>query len=106
MDTKRIFTEEEIRAKAWELRRASEREAQRKYAKRYQKEHRKELNAKHREYMRNHPEKAKLYRERYWNKKALEVLTGGVTDNANSDRITGTSTPEEQKAHTTKHGGV
>lgn len=97
MNNAKTFTDEEIKAKAWELKRAYERERQKKYAKRYAKTHRKELNAKHREYMKNHPEKAKLYRERYWNKKALEVLADGVTDNANSDRITGTSTPQESK---------
>lgn len=46
------------------------------YMKAYRSRNRERLNAAQREYTRQHPERRRLYNERYWEKKAAEAVGG------------------------------
>lgn len=57
-------------AKKW---RAANPERHREYQRNYAKNNKEKENARKREWARKNPDKVKLYNQRYWDKKALEM---------------------------------
>lgn len=48
-------------------------ELRKDYLKKYRKEHREQINAYHRKWNKENPDKIKQYRENYWEKKLAEA---------------------------------
>lgn len=66
-------------AKKW---RAANPERHREYQRKYETKNRDKVNARKREWASKNPEKVKLYRQRYWEKKALAMSKAQEGDNS------------------------